>query len=212
MVHKVPGNLTMEEAAMVEPLAVVHRGVTESNFKPGMTAAVFGAGPIGLLTVLTLKAAGAREIYLVDIVEERLALGKEIGATRIINSLHEKPEEVIAAETEDGVDISFEVAGVQATLDSAINVVQKGSEVVVLSVFVESPRVNFGLMMQKELKLLSTYCYRDNFQEVLGLMSSGQIDVRPLITSKISLEDVVEKGFEKLVEDKKQAKILVQPK
>ncbi|MFF5996441.1 2,3-butanediol dehydrogenase [Lysinibacillus sp. KU-BSD001] len=211
MVHKVPDHVSMEEAAMVEPLAVVMRGLTESNFKAGMTAAVFGAGPIGLLTVLALKAAGARDIYLVDIVEERLALGKEIGATRVINSLHEKAEEVLASLTEDGVDIAFEVAGVQPTLDSAMNVVRKGGEIVVLSVFAESPRVNFTLMMLKELRLLSTYCYRNNYEEVIGLMASGQINVKPLITSKIPLDEIVENGFDKLVSDKKQAKILVRP-
>ncbi|MEG0474006.1 MAG: butanediol dehydrogenase, partial [Solibacillus sp.] len=77
------------------------------------------------------------------------------------------------------------------------------------SVFVEAPRVNFSLVMFKELRLLSTYCYRYNYQEVIGLLASGQIDVKPLITSKITLDEIVVNGFEKLVSDKKQAKILV---
>lgn len=211
MVHKIPQSLTLEEAALVEPMAVVMHALNESTFKAGMTAAVFGAGPIGLLTVLALKAAGATEIFLVDVVQERLDLGKEIGATRVINSLNENPDEIIRSETGNGVNISFEAAGVQVTLDNAINVIQKSGELVVLSIFGENPRVNLGTLMSNEIRLTSTFCYRNNYPEVLALMGNGMIDVKPLITSKIKLENVVEDGFKKLISDKSEAKIIISP-
>jgi len=210
-VHKIPDHLSLEEAAVVEPMAVVMHALRESKFKTGMTTAVFGAGPIGLLTVLALKAAGATEIFLVDVVQERLDLGKEIGATRIINSLNENPEEIIRTETGNGVDTSFEAAGVQATLDSSINVIKKSGELVVLSIFGEAPQVDLGTLMVNEIRLTTTFCYRNIFPEVLKLMGNGQLDVKPLITNKINLNNIVSEGFEKLITDKSEAKILVSP-
>ncbi|YCK79638.1 2,3-butanediol dehydrogenase (plasmid) [Arthrobacter sp. D3-18] len=209
--HKIPDGLGLDEAALAEPLAVVHRAVVASTFRVGQTAAVVGAGPIGLLTVLMLKAAGAREIYLVDIVPERLALGEEIGALPINSSTEDAYEVIQTATNGRGVDVVFEAAGVQPTLDLALTLSKKGGELVILSIFSAPPTVNTGLVMVHEIRITSTIIYRDNFPEVLGLLASRAIDVRPLITSRIPLDDVVTTGLEVLSKDRSQAKVLVFP-
>lgn len=210
--HKIPDSMGLDEAALVEPLAVVHRAVVESTFRVGQTAAVVGAGPIGLLTVLMLKAAGAREIFLIDIVSERLSLGERIGATRAINSSAENAYDAIRAATSGlGVDVVFEAAGVQPTLDLALTLIRKGGELVILSIFSSPPQVNTGLLMVHEIRITSTIIYRDNFPEVVGLLASRAIDVRPLITARIPLDEIVSGGLNVLGADRTQAKVLVYP-
>lgn len=210
--HKIADSVGLDEAALAEPLAVVHRAVTSSTFRVGQTAAVVGAGPIGLLTVLMLKAAGAREIFLIDIVPERLSIGEKIGASRAVNSSAENAYATIRAATNGrGVDVVFEAAGVQPTLDLALALIKKGGELVILSIFSTPPQVNTGLVMVHEIRITSTIIYRDNFPEVLGLLSSGAIDVRPIITSRIPLDEVVSGGLDALGADRSQAKVLVYP-
>jgi (R,R)-butanediol dehydrogenase/meso-butanediol dehydrogenase/diacetyl reductase len=211
MAHRIPAALSLEEAAIVEPMAVVLRAITESSFTVGDSVAVMGAGPIGLMTATALKAAGAREIFLVDIEPERLRIGAGLGATTI-DARHMSAEHLIADHTGGhGVDVVFEAAGVQATLDTALRIAAKGGELVVLSVFATPPTVDLGLVMINEVRIVSTFIYRHNFPQVIDLMATKAIDVRPLITKKIALTDIVSEGFDALTVDKTQAKVLVQP-
>src|SRR5699024_5291821 len=92
---------------------------------------IFGAGPIGLLTVIAAKAAGASKIFVFDLSEERLNKAKAIGATHTINSGESNPSDVINKHTDNGVDVAFEVAGVAPTLKSAIDVTRARGTVVI---------------------------------------------------------------------------------
>ncbi|MED4910758.1 zinc-binding dehydrogenase [Brevibacillus centrosporus] len=99
MVHKLPDGVSLEEGALVEPTAVAMQAVRQSKLKVGDKVAIFGAGLIGLLTLLAAKAAGASEIVMVDVSEERLAKAKELGAAYIVNAATEDTVQAIVSLT-----------------------------------------------------------------------------------------------------------------
>ena len=209
-VVKLPGDMSLKTAALLEPTAVAVQGIKESGLKFGDSVAVFGAGPIGLLTIIAAKAAGAKEIFAFDLSETRLEKAKEVGATYTVNSGQKDPVEYIRSIYPDGVDRTFEVAGVAPTFNQAIAVTRARGVVTIVSIF-EKP-VEFSPMQltASGVHLASTLAYEpDVFETTVKLVASGQLDPSPVITDSIELEDIVDKGFEALINDKTQAKILV---
>lgn len=205
-----PEDMSLEHAALIEPTAVAVQGIRESGLKFGESVAVFGAGPIGLLTIIAAKAAGAKEIFAFDLSENRLEKAKEVGATYAVNSGKENPIEYIKSIYPDGVDRTFEVAGVAPTFHQAIAVTRPRGVVTIVSIF-EKP-VEFSPMQLTAtgVHLASTLAYEpDVFETTAKLIASGQLDPAPVITDHIELDEIVNKGFEALIHDKNQAKILV---
>ena len=209
-VYKLPDNVSDKEGALVEPTAVAVQAIKEGNVLFGDTVAIFGAGPIGLLTTIAAKAAGASKIFVFDLSEERLNKAKAVGATHTINSGESDPSDVISKYTDNGVDVAFEVAGVAPTLKSAIDVTKARGTVVIVSIFGHSIEWNPMQLTNTGVKLTSTIAYTPStFQQTIDLINEGNLKVKDVITDEIELNDIVESGFEQLVNDKSQAKILV---
>ena len=209
-IYKLPDTLSLQDAALVEPTAVAVQAVKEGNLLFGDNVAVFGAGPIGLLTVIAAKAAGASNIIVFDLSETRLQMAKELGATAIFNSAEVDPVEAVKQYAPAGVDVTFEVAGVAPTFKSAIEVTRPRGTVVIVSIFARPIEWNPMQLTNTGVKLTSTIAYTPtSFQQTVDLMGTGQLQPQGIITSQIELDDIVEKGFEALTNDKSQAKILV---
>lgn len=207
---KLQDDTSLELGALVEPTAVALQAIRESEMRLGDSVTVFGAGPIGLLTVIAARAAGAKDIIVFDLSDTRLEKAKEVGATHIVNSSNEDPVEFIKKLYPDGVDRSFEVAGVSVTLNQAISVTRARGMVTIVSIFEKPMEFNPMLLTSSGVRISSTLAYEpDIFEATVKMMESGQIDSFPIITDHIELEDIVEKGFEALTNDKSQAKILV---
>lgn len=211
MLHKLPDNVSFEEGALVEPTAVSFYGVKESKLKVGDSVIIFGAGPIGLLTLLCVKAAGAAKIVVVDISEERCKKAQELGASLVVKGDAEDLVPQILAFTNGGADVVFDCAGVQSTVNNALYTTKMGAQIMLLATFKKPIEIDSNIVMFKALHLTSTLAYRNVFPTVIELIAEGRLDVSPVITSKIELADIVEKGFETLISDIKQAKILVKP-
>lgn len=211
--HLLPDNVTLEEGALVEPAAVAYHGIIKSNLKPGQTVLVVGAGPIGLLTTQFAKAAGATKIFVSDVSKKRLAIAEEMGATHVLNPMEDNVIDIIMNETnQNGVDVSFEAAGVQVTLDTAVDATKKTGTILMLSLFGQNPEVNLSNVLLKELKIVAALAYANEFPQVIDMIASKRVDLLPVITNKIALENLVEDGIEKLINDKSEAKILVSMK
>jgi (R,R)-butanediol dehydrogenase/meso-butanediol dehydrogenase/diacetyl reductase len=209
-VYKLPDNVSDKEGALVEPTAVAVQAIKEGEVLFGDTVAIFGAGPIGLLTVIAAKAAGASKIFVFDLSEERLNKAKAIGATHTINSGESNPSDVINKHTDNGVDVAFEVAGVAPTLKSAIDVTRARGTVVIVSIFGHPIEWNPMQLTNTGVKLTSTIAYTPTtFQQTIDLINEGNLKVKDVITDEIELDDIVELGFEKLINDKSQSKILI---
>ncbi|MDW8565989.1 2,3-butanediol dehydrogenase [Staphylococcus shinii] len=209
-VYKLPDNVSDKEGALVEPTAVAVQAIKEGEVLFGDTVAIFGAGPIGLLTTIAAKAAGASKIFVFDLSEERLNKAKAVGATYTINSGESNPSDIISEYTDNGVDVAFEVAGVAPTLKSAIDVTKARGTVVIVSIFGHPIEWNPMQLTNTGVKLTSTIAYTPTtFQQTIDLINEGNLKVKDVVTDEIELNDIVKSGFEQLVNDKSQAKILV---
>ncbi|WP_440896608.1 2,3-butanediol dehydrogenase [Amphibacillus sp. Q70] len=212
-VYQIPDNMSLEQAALVEPTAVTHRGVEVAGVKAGDKVLVTGAGPIGLLTALCARAAGATDVYVSDVAEERLELAKSFG---FVTPLNPTKEDVVARIMKDtnntGVDVAIECAGVQATFDTCLEALKITGTVCLVALFTDNPKLSAFQALIKEATIKSSLAYANSYDRVIDLIASGQVPAEKVITNKIVLDDVVEDGFELLLNDKSQSKILVSAK
>lgn len=207
---KLQDDTSLQIGALVEPTAVALQAIRESEMNFSDSVAVFGAGPIGLLTVIAARAAGAKDIIVFDLSDNRLEKAKEVGATYVVNSGNEDPVEFVKKYYPDGVDRAFEVAGVPVTVNQAIAVTRARGMVTIVSIFEKEMDFNPMLLTASGVRISSTLAYEpDIFEATVKMIESGQIDPSPVITDQIELEDVVTKGFEELLNNKNQSKILV---
>ncbi|MDD7758040.1 2,3-butanediol dehydrogenase [Aerococcus suis] len=207
---KLTDNVDLEVAALVEPLSVSMQAVRESEIEFGDSVAIFGAGPIGLAQILAVKAAGARDVFVFDLSDERLEKAKEVGADYAINSGETDPVEFVRNLYPYGVDRSFEVAGVPQTLNQAIQLTRPRGMVTITSIFTHPIEFRVYSLTSTGVRLASSLGYEDDiFALTVKMIETGQIDPSPLITDRIELEDIVDKGFKELQNNKRQAKILV---
>ncbi len=209
MVHKIPDTMSYEQGALVEPAAVALYAVRQSALNVGDKAVVFGAGPIGLLVIEALKAAGAAEIYAVELSAERKQKAAELGAIVIDPSQTNVVEEIVAR-TGGGADVTYEVTGVPPVLQQAIDAAKIGGEVMIVSIFEKEAAIKPNQIVTKERTIKGIIGYRNVFPSVIRLMEKGFFSADKLVTKRIRLDDVVEQGFEALLKEKNQVKILVE--
>ena len=210
-VYLLPDTLTLQDGALVEPTAVAVQAVKEGGLQFGDTVAIFGAGPIGLLTAIAAKAAGASKIIVLDLSQTRLEKAMELGATHIINSGEQDAVQAIRELVPDGVDVSFEVAGVAPTFKQAIDATRARGTMVIVSIFARPIEWNPIHLTNTGVKITSSIAYTPtSFQQTVDLMGTGQLKPQGIVTDRIQLDDIVEKGFEALSNDKSQAKIIVE--
>lgn len=210
MAHKMPEGLSMEQGALVEPAAVALHAVRLSKIKAGDKAAVFGAGPIGLLVVEALRVAGASEIHVVEPSEIRRSRALELGASSAIDPGDTDAVAAIRAATGHGVDVAFEVTGVPAVLSKCIDATAHEGQVLIVSIWENEAAFQPNTVVLKERQLKGTIAYRNIYPAVMALMAQGYFSADRLVTKRIALDDIVAQGFEALVAEKSQVKILVE--
>ncbi|MCM3784695.1 2,3-butanediol dehydrogenase [Neobacillus mesonae] len=208
MVHKIPDSVSYEQGALVEPSAVALYAVRQSKLKVGDKAVVFGAGPIGLLVIEALKASGASEIYAVELSPERKQKAEELGAIAIDPKEYDVVKE-IHNRTSGGADVVFEVTGVPPVLEQALESVKIGGELMIVSIFEQEAPIKPNKIVIQERSISGIIGYRDVFPAVISLMEKGFFPAEKLVTKRISLDEVIDEGFEGLLKEKNQVKILV---
>jgi len=210
-IFKIPDNLPLEVAAMVEPAAVSFQSIKDSNVKEGDTVVVYGAGPIGLFAVLGAKAAGASNIIVVDLLNSRLDKATEMGATHVFNAKEVNPVEEIRKLFPDGADVTVEAAGVESTFNQAIQSTKVRGTMMVISFHTQNIQFNApASLIFSGVKLMGSVGYsNETYNEVIELLANGGLPAQSIITSKVDIDNIAEQGFEALIHDKSQAKILV---
>jgi threonine dehydrogenase-like Zn-dependent dehydrogenase len=151
--------------------------------------AVLGAGPIGNLVAQVAQAAGAR-VLITDLSSYRLAVAEDCGLSNISNAAEETLDEAVRRVFgSDGFDVAFECAGVEETIESAIGSIGKGGIIVVVGVFDDRPRIDIGLLQDRELSLIGTLMYkRADYEEAVELIAQGMIVTAPLESEHFPLE------------------------
>ncbi|KAK0333105.1 hypothetical protein LTR91_011939 [Friedmanniomyces endolithicus] len=212
-VVKIPDNIGLDVAALVEPLAVGWHAVNASPFKPSDSVLVLGGGPIGLAVIQALRARGCKQIIVSEVSQMRKEFAKEFGAHHVLDPTK---DDIVAKCREladgQGVNVSFDAAGVQAGLDQAILALRaRGTHV---NIAIWEKRCNFFpndlVFREKTYMAVATYVKGD-FEDVISAISDGRLDMcKKMITKRIGLDEVVEEGFKALIKDKdNQVKILV---
>ncbi|WP_312472484.1 2,3-butanediol dehydrogenase [Neobacillus sp.] len=208
MIHKLPETVSYEQGALVEPSAVALHAVKQSKLKVGDEVAVFGTGPIGLLVIEALKAAGAAKIYAVELSEQRRQKAEELGAIAIDPNDGDVVEQIQKL-TNGGVDVAFEVTGVPPVLKQAINSTKFNGETMIVSIFEKEAPIHPQNLVLKERTLTGIIGYRDVFPAVISLMAQGYFPADKLVTKRITLDEVIDEGFEGLLKERNHIKILV---
>jgi len=212
--QEIPKHVSYEEASVTEPLACVLHGVEEARVKLGDTVAIIGAGPIGLLHLLTVKKMGIEKAIMIDLVGERLSYAQKLGADETINGGKEKVIERILQLTGGyGADVVIEAIGLPATWEQALKLARKGGTVLEFGgcppgteIKLNAEQLHYG-----ELTVLGTFHTTPlHFRKALNLVASRTIDVRPLITRKMRLEEV-KQALEILSTSKNEIKIGIVP-
>ncbi|GAA3324495.1 (R,R)-butanediol dehydrogenase [Ectobacillus funiculus] len=214
MVHKIPDHMTWEQAALVEPTAVAVHAVRQSELRIGDSVAVFGTGPIGLLVIQAAKAAGASKIIAVEVSPERREIAKQVGAHLVINPLEVDAVEAIKKNDTNGigVDVAFEVAGIEPTMQAAIQAARTEGNVVNISIWEKNSQHSIEQFHFNRAQDDEHHCVPKHFfPQVIQLIANNQIQASELVTKHISLDDIVSEGFDALTKNKNQIKILVSP-
>lgn len=210
MLHKMPDDLSWEQGALVEPAAVALHSVRQSGLKAGDSAVVFGTGPIGLMVIEALKAAGAASIHAVEVSEVRRRKAEQLGANVHDPATGDVVEAILSASS-GGVDFAFEVTGIPSVLSQCIEATHPGGEIVIVSIWESNASFQPNTLVIKERTMRGIIAYRHVYPAVMALMQRGYFRAQDLVTDRITLDDVVAKGFEQLLNDKSQIKIMVTP-
>jgi len=192
--HIVPSEVAFEEAAILEPFACVVHGNDLAGIQSGDAVAVIGAGPIGLLHVQLAKLKGAAEIAIVDMVEARLKLALDLGATFAVNASEEDEVAKVVELTQGrGADVAIEAVGSPSTWRKATEMTRRGGTVVLFGGCPSGTTANFNAdkIHYQELTLKGVFHHTPAAVErALRLITSRAIRVKPLITHRMPLSDV----------------------
>ncbi|MBS7624807.1 NAD(P)-dependent alcohol dehydrogenase [Candidatus Bathyarchaeota archaeon] len=194
-VYPMPENMTYEEGAMIEPLAVGLMAAKRGNISVHDSVAVFGAGPIGLLALQASKSHGAIETYAIDVIEYRLEYASRMGAEFAINASKEDPvRRVMELTNNKGVDVVIEASGSPKALQQALDVVKPGGRVVLVGYPLTEVPIFIDIILMKELDIRGVHRYANVFPTAIRLVSSGKVDVKSLVTHVFPLERILD-GF-----------------
>ncbi|MEM2084177.1 MAG: alcohol dehydrogenase catalytic domain-containing protein [Nitrososphaerota archaeon] len=214
-VFSIPKDMSFEEATFVEPTAVGIHAIKKADNIKGERIIIMGAGPIGLIILQLSKIFGAKEIIITDILNSRLKLAKEFGATYAINIREiDLVKWVYDTFGRDGIDKVFECVGgnQNITINQAINLTRKGTKIILIGVFKRSLPIEINLIQDRELEIVGSLVYTSNdFSEAIDLLYKKKINVNRLISKVLPLEKI-EDAMKMLVEEKERnIKIILKP-
>ncbi|MEO0999528.1 MAG: zinc-binding dehydrogenase, partial [Pseudomonadota bacterium] len=210
----VPEALSDAEAAMIEPAAVAVYGVDRGGVTAGSTVLVSGAGPIGALTVLAARAAGAAVVIVAEPNPNRRRIIAEIApGVHAIDPGTGRLPEMVADLTEEGVgvDVALECVGLEASLNACVEAVRRQGRVVQVGLHMQPAKIDAMLWALKDITVEATWCYPTQiWPRIARMIAAGIFPVEAVVTSRIDAEDVVAKGFEALLDPAgEELKILV---
>ena len=193
-VTALPENMSYDEGAMIEPLAVAVHAVRRAGNVKGMKIAVLGAGPIGILVAQTAKGMGAGSVMITDVSELRLKKAAECGIDFCINT---KERDFGEAMTEyfgpDKADVIYDCAGNNITMGQAIKYARKGSTIILVAVFAGMAQIDLAVLNDHELDLNTSMMYRnEDYIEAIRLVNEGKVYLKPLISKHFAFKDYLE--------------------
>lgn len=190
ILYKLPDEVTFEQAAMVEPVAVALHALSLSSLKVGESCLVTGTGMIGLCLVQAAAAAGAVPVIASDIDDRRLALAATLGAGYTLNPRDSGFGKSIDEATNGrGADVVFEAVGIEATLNTAIEMARKGGRVVLVGNLAKTVQFPLQSVVTREITVQGSCAIRGEYEAALKMIATGRIKVDPLISEVAPLSE-----------------------
>jgi Threonine dehydrogenase and related Zn-dependent dehydrogenases len=187
---KLPDNVSSIEGALVEPLAIGINAALTGGVKLGDTVVIFGAGCIGLVSLLAAKAYGATKVIVVDIIEKRLAVAKGMGAIALNAKECDVLEEIKKLTEGKGAQVVIDCAGTNTTICQTVKVAKSGGIIVWVGLACDSVNgLNIGPISTRELTIKSIFRYKNLYPTTIAAIADGKIDIRGIISDKYFFKD-----------------------
>lgn len=189
-VAKLPEGMSLDYGAMIEPSAVGAHASNRTDVK-GKNVVVSGAGTIGNLIAQFCIARGAKNVLITDVSDLRLAKARECGIKHTLNitkkTLKEAAQELFG---EEGYQVGFEVAGVEVSIRSLMETIEKGSDIVVVAVFAKDPALSMFYLGEHELRLIGSMMYRhEDYLTAIDYVNKGIVNPKPLVSNRFAFEE-----------------------
>ncbi|HIE14136.1 TPA: NAD(P)-dependent alcohol dehydrogenase [Candidatus Bathyarchaeota archaeon] len=195
-VYPLPDNMSFEEGALIEPLAVGMMAAKRGAVSVEDTVAVLGAGTIGQMALRSVLARGVMEVYVTDVLDYRLEYAEKAGASVTINPLKDDVSKRVSELTKGkGVDVVIEASGAEEAVRQAFRIVKPGGRILLIGITSSIElKVPLAETVTKELDILGVFRYANVFPVAIKCVSSGKIEVKSLITHKFPFDKIIE-GF-----------------
>ncbi len=187
-VLKLPESITLDQAALIEPISVAVHCLSRAGSIVGQKVLVLGGGTIGNLVAQVAQASGAAAVMLTDVSPYKLEKARECGIQNVVNPDQEDLAQAILKNFgPDKADLIMECVGVQPTISQAISNARKGSTIVVVGVFGKKPEVDLGLVQDRELSLVGTLMYqKKDYERAIEMVAAGSLCLDPMVTQRFS--------------------------
>jgi len=207
--YPLPGSISDEEAALLEPLGVALHALELGPIMPGIDVGIYGCGPIGLMMVQLARLSGVSRIYATDKLSSRLETAMELGATDVFLANGLEGQDIWQATHQRGVDVAYEMAGDNAAVETAMVTSKYGGKVVIVGITADD-RTTFtaSTARRKGLTILIARRMRYTYPRAIRLVSEGRIDLKSLITHRFPL-DQYDLAF-RMAESRSGIKVVIQ--
>jgi threonine dehydrogenase-like Zn-dependent dehydrogenase len=201
----IPNGLDPQYASLAEPMAVGLHAVNKSGIQPGESALVLGCGPIGVAIVAALRIRGVETVVAADFSPKRRELAATMGAHETIDPAQGSPFDTAKPA------VVFDAVGIPGIIDDVLRRARHGTRLVVAGVCMQADTVHPFFAIAKEINVQFVLAYdAQEFADSLRAIAEGDIDVSPMITGAVGLEDVGS-AFDDLADPERHCKILVTP-
>ncbi len=189
-----PEEMSLEEGAMIEPLAVAVHAVRRAGDVRGRDICVLGAGPIGILVAQAAKGLGAGRVMVTDVSGLRLEKAKECGADMVVHTRERDfGEAFVELFGPDKADVIYDCAGNDVTMGQAIKYARKGSTIILVAVFAKMASVDLAVLNDHELDLNTSMMYRgEDYEKAIELAAKGRVKLMPLLSKRFPFREYLE--------------------
>jgi L-iditol 2-dehydrogenase len=196
-VLKLPETMSLDEAALIEPVSVAVHALSRAGNVEGLNVVVLGAGTIGNLVAQVARASGAKGVLITDVNEYKLGKARSCGFKHVVNPQKEDlGQAILTAFGPDKADLILECVGVQDTITQAVSHARKGSTIIVVGVFGKKPQVDLGLVQDRELSLIGTLMYqKKDYIRAIELVGAGKLSLDQMVTHRFVFKDYL-KAYE----------------
>ncbi|WP_458206252.1 NAD(P)-dependent alcohol dehydrogenase [Haladaptatus sp. NG-SE-30] len=200
-VYRLPESVSLREGALCEPLSVGIHAARRGNVGVGDSVLVTGCGPIGLLAMEAVRAAGATEVFVSDVVPEKLRLAESRGANATIDVRERDLSEAVTDLTDgEGVDVVIEASGAVPAIRTTIDAVRRGGTIVLVGLAQDDEiPLDTGELIDNELDVSGSFRYRNTYPTAIDLLADGVVDVEGIVDFESGVDEISE-AFERAMD------------